>query len=155
MRKMFVAACLTLGLIGAASLQGAARADEPGWTYAYAGGIATATQRDDRGRVTATLTCRPPTGDLIITDYTLVRDRRANRAAVGIGNLTINVPPSVDRAEGGRALIVRLPQRPPILAGVQPSDRLTVAVGGRTHTYLAGSATRMSEVAYACWQGGS
>lgn len=155
MRRLAAAMIVALGLIGAGAAGQAARADEGGWTYAYAGGVATATQRDDRGRVTATLTCRPPTGDLIITDYTLTRDRRARTASVGIGNMTINVPASVDRAENGRALIVRLPQRPPILAAVQPSDRLTVAVGGRSHTYLAGSATRMNEVAYACWQGGS
>lgn len=155
MRSFVAAAVLALGLIGAEGANQAARADDGGWSYAYAGGVATATQRDDRGRVTATLTCRPPSGDLIITDYTLTRDRRARTAAVGIGNMTVNVPASVDRAENGRALIVRLPQRPPILAGVQPSDRLTVAVGGRSHTYLPGSATRMNEVAYACWQGGS
>jgi hypothetical protein len=77
MRSFVAATLLALGLIGADGAHQAARADEAGWTYAYAGGVATATQRDDRGRVTATLTCRPPSGDIIITDYTLARDRRA------------------------------------------------------------------------------
>ncbi len=149
MRKLFAAcACaLTLGAPGLVLAQ-----QQDAWTYAYTDGVATATQRDDRGRVTATLTCRPPTGDIIITDYTLARaGRRASTAAVAIGNLTINVPMQVSGRGRNAAVTINLPQRPPILAAVQPSDRLSVTVNGQTHTYLEGSATRMKEVAYACW----
>jgi hypothetical protein len=108
---------------------------QEGWSYAYTEGVATATQRDSRGRVTATLTCRPPTGDIIVTDYTLARSARgANTAAVRI-----------------RTVVINLPQRPPILAAVQPNDRLSVTVNNQTVTYLDGGPARMREVAYGCW----
>jgi hypothetical protein len=74
--------------------------DQPGWSYAYAEGVATATQRDDRGRITATMTCRPPTGDIVITDFTLGRHaRRATTASVvalGSGGdaLSVGVAPA-------------------------------------------------------------
>lgn len=149
MRKLFAAAVC----VAALAVPGVSPAqNQPGWSYAYIEGVATATQRDDDGRVTATLTCSPPTGDLIITDYTLGRHARgANSAAVRLGNLTINVPASVDGRGRNARLIIPLPQRPPILAGLQESDRLSVTVNNQTHTYLAGSGPRMREVAYACW----
>lgn len=149
MRKVFAAfVCVAaLAAPGASVAQ-----DQPGWTYAYTDGVATATQRDDRGRVTATLTCRPPTGDIVITDYTLARvARRAETAAVQLGALTVNVPVEVQGRGRNAAAVINLPQRPPILAGAQPSDRLTVTVNDRTHTYLAGSSARLREVAYGCW----
>ena len=66
---------------------------QEGWSYAYTDGVAAATLRDSRGRVTATLTCRPPTGDIVVTDYTLARTaRNANTAAVRIGAMSVNVP---------------------------------------------------------------
>ena len=58
MRKFWFGVCDGAG--GARS----ARRKTEGWSYAYIEGVATATERDDRGRVTATLTCRPPTGDI-------------------------------------------------------------------------------------------
>mgnify|MGYP006337534249 CR=1 FL=1 len=69
------------------------------WTYAYIEGVATATQRDDGGRVTATLTCRPPTGDIVIHDYRLGNERavrRATTAAVRIGVMSVNVPMTLE-----------------------------------------------------------
>jgi len=148
MRRIF-AACLCVAAFGA---PGVSTAQEAGWTYEYVAGVATATQRDDRGRVTATLTCRPPEGDLIITDHTLTRAaRRATTAAVQLGNLTINVPMSIEGRGRNAAVVINLPQRPPILAGAQASDRLIVTVNNQSHTYLAGSSARMREVAYACW----
>jgi hypothetical protein len=125
---------------------------QPGWSYAYTEGVATATQRDDRGRVTATLTCRPPTGDIIVTDFTLVRSARgANTAAVRIGVMSVNVPMTLEGRGRNRAVVINLPQRPPILAAVQPNDRLSVTVNNQTHTYLEGGPARMREVAYGCW----
>jgi hypothetical protein len=125
---------------------------QEGWSYAYVEGVATATERDDRGRVAATFTCRPPEGDIVISDFTLARAaRRAQTAAVRIGNLSINVPVEVSGRGRNRALKINLPQRPPILAGVQPSDNLSVTVNNETRTFRDGSATRMKEVAYACW----
>jgi hypothetical protein len=128
-----------------------APAQEGGWTYAYTNGVATATERTD-GRITATLTCRPPTGDIVITDYSLARaGRRANTAAVRIGALSINVPASVQGRGRERALVINLPQRPPILAAVQPNDQLSVTVNNQTHTFRTGGPDKMKEVAYACW----
>lgn len=127
-------------------------AQDGGWSYAYVEGVATATQRDDRGRVTATLTCRPPEGDIVVTDYTLARQaRRATSAAVQLGNLTINVPATVEGRGRNAALVINLPQRPPIMAGALPTDRLTVTVNNNTHTYQAGSSAKLREVAHACW----
>ncbi|HVK80303.1 MAG TPA: hypothetical protein VM915_06800, partial [Verrucomicrobiae bacterium] len=70
MRKLF-AACVCAVALSVPNVSVAQQ--QEGWTYAYVEGVATATQRDDRGRVTATMTCRPPTGDIVITDYTLAR----------------------------------------------------------------------------------
>ncbi|MBC7768747.1 MAG: hypothetical protein H7124_08160 [Phycisphaerales bacterium] len=149
MRKLFAACVCVLAL--AAPGMGSAQ-DQEGWRYEFAAGVATATQRDGRGRVTATLTCRPPEGDIVITDHTFGRNaRRAEAAAVGIGQLTVNVPAQTSGRGRNAVVTINLPQRPPILAGVQPNDRLSVTVNGQTNTYLAGSAQKMKEVAYACW----
>lgn len=148
MRKLFAACVCVLAL----AAPGVSSAQQEGWQYEYVNGIATATQRDERGRVTATLTCAPPTGDIVITDYTFGRNARNVRiASVGIGQLTVNVPAETSGRGRNAAVTINLPQRPPILAAVQPNDRLTVTVNGQTNTYLAGSAARMKEVAYACW----
>ena len=63
MRKL-LAACVCVVTLAAPA--GAPAQEREGWTYAYVEGVATATQRNDDGRVTATLTCRPPTGDIVI-----------------------------------------------------------------------------------------
>ena len=149
MRKL-LAACVCATALAAPAV--APAQEQPGWSYAYTEGVATATQRDERGRVTATLTCRPPEGDIVITDYTLARSaRRATTAAVRIGALSVNVPMSIEgRGRNGR-VIINLPQRPPILAAVQPTDQLSVTVNNETHTFMNGGPARMREVAYACW----
>ena len=149
MRKLLAMCVCALALAapGASPAQ-----QQEGWSYAYVEGVATATERDDRGRVTATLTCRPPEGDIVISDFTLTRaGRRAQTAAVRIGNMTINVPMELKGRGRNRAVTINLPQRPPILAGAQPSDNLSVTVNNQTRTFHDGSATRMKEVAYACW----
>jgi hypothetical protein len=148
MRKLMV------GVVCAAAMAvpSVAPAQQQGWSYAYTEGVATATQRDDRGRITATLTCRPPTGDIIVTDYTLARNARGARtAAVRIGAMSVNVPMTLEGRGRNRTVVINLPQRPPILAAVQPNDRLSVTVNGETHTYLEGGPARMREVAYGCW----
>lgn len=149
MRKL-LAACVCAFTLAAPAV--APAQEQEGWSYAYVEGVATATQRGDNGRVTATLTCRPPTGDIVITDYTLARSaRRANQATVRVGAMQVNVPMSVEgRGRNGR-VVINLPQRPPILAAVQPTDRLSVTVNNETHTYLEGGPAKMREVAYACW----
>ncbi|MBY0564429.1 MAG: hypothetical protein K2P58_09595 [Hyphomonadaceae bacterium] len=145
-----VAACvLALAAPGVARAQ-----DEAGWSYAYTNGVATATERDDRGRVVATITCRPPTGDIVISDFALAREaRRATTSAVRIGAMSVNVPSSVEGRGRNRALTINLPQRPPILAAVQPTDQLSVTVNGETRTFARGGPDKMKEVAYACWGG--
>ena len=149
MRKLWVGVvcAMTMAAPSVAPAQ-----QQEGWNYAYVDGVATATQRDNRGRVTATLTCRPPTGDIVVTDFTLARSARgANTAAVRIGAMSVNVPMSLEGRGGNRSVVINLPQRPPILAAVQPNDRLSVTVNNQTHTYLEGGPQRMKEVAYACW----
>lgn len=149
MRKL-LAACVCAMAAAAPGVSPAQQ--QAGWTYAYVEGVATATQRDDRGRVTATLTCRPPEGDIIIHDFTLARrGRGADTSAVRIGAMSVNVPSRVEGRGRERALVINLPQRPPILAAVQPADRLSVTVNNETHTYMEGGPARMREVAYACW----
>lgn len=154
MRQKIAAALCALAMCAAPSALGQSAGQQ--WTYAYIDGVATATQRDEEDRVTATFTCRPPTGDIVITDLTFGRAaRRANRATVGIGNMTVNVPVTVEGRGRNMRVMINLPQRPPILAGLQPDDRVTVVVNNTTHVYGSGSAARMSEVAYACWAGGA
>jgi opacity protein-like surface antigen len=149
MRKLLAGAVCALAL--AAPGAGVAQ-NQPGWSYAYTEGVATATQRDDRGRVTATFTCRPPTGDIVVTDYTLgPRARRATTAGVTLGNLTVNVPAAVEGRGRQARVVINLPQRPPILASAQERDVVTVTVNNQTHTYQPGSAMRLKEVAYGCW----
>jgi hypothetical protein len=148
MQKLWAAGLCALAL----TVPQAAPAQESGWTYAYTNGVATATERDSGGRVTATLTCRPPTGDIVITDYSLARaGRRANTASVRVGVMAVNVPAEVQGRGRERALVINLPQRPPILAAVQPNDQLSVTVNGQTHTFRDGGPDKMKEVAYACW----
>lgn len=130
----------------------AAQTTQPGWSYAYADGVATATETDERGRVTATLSCRPPTGDIVVTDFTLVRAaRRATTSAVRIGAMSVNVPMRLEGRGRNRAVTINLPQRPPILAAVQPNDQLSVTVNNQTHTFRDGGPQKMREIAYACW----
>ena len=149
MRMLMAASLCVLPLLGASAsyAQG-----QPGWTYAYVDGVATATERDERGRVTAMMTCRPPEGDIVIADYTMVRAaRRATTSSVRIGAMTVNVPSRVEGRGRERALTINLPQRPPILAAVQPTDQLSVTVNNQTHTFSDGGPQRMKEVAFACW----
>jgi len=148
MRKLLAAGVVVLTL----AVPGVAPAQQSGWSYEYTNGVATATERDDHGRVTATLTCAPPTGDIIITDFTLARAaQRARTSAVRIGAMQVNVPSRVEGRGRNQALMINLPQRPPILAAVQPTDQLSVTVGNQTRTYREGGPQKMREVAYGCW----
>ncbi|WP_395647759.1 hypothetical protein [Terricaulis sp.] len=123
-----------------------------GWSYAYVDGVATATQAGERGRPAVTLTCRPPDGDILITDYTLARAaRRAQRADVRVGNLSVNIPMALEGRGRNQTVVIHLPQRPPMLAGVQPTDQLSVTVNGQTRTYGGESGMMLKDVAYACW----
>jgi hypothetical protein len=151
MRKpLAVLACaLAFAAPGVAPAQPPAQAT---WTYAYVDGVATATERDARGRPTATISCRPPSGDIVLSDFTLARaGRRATVSAVRIGVISVNVPSRVEGRGRNRALTINLPQRPPILAGVQPNDQLSVTVNNQTRTFSEGAPAKMREVAYACW----
>ncbi len=104
MRKLLAGCVLALALAAPAWAQ-----ERGSWSYAYVDGVATATQRDDDGRVTATLTCRPPTGDIIIHDYTLARHGRSARtSSVRIGAMAVNVPSSVEGRGRDRALVINL-----------------------------------------------
>ncbi len=145
MRIILAAACLL-------ALAGTAAAQSNNWTYRYdaAAGLAVAQSRDG-GDLSATFTCRPPDGQLVITDYTLGR-RRVSEAQVRVGDITITVPARQERADGKRVLVISLPQAPPILAGaLQPTAAMSITAGGRSHTLQEGAGTRLREVAYNCW----
>lgn len=149
MRRLLAAGLCVAALVAA---PGEVAAQQGRWTYAYTDGVATATERDGRDRVTATITCRPPTGDIILTDFTLAGEaRRARSSTVRIGQGAVTVPSRVEGRGRNRALVINLPQRPPILAAVQPTDQLTVTVNNHTRTYASGGPDKMKEVAYGCW----
>lgn len=127
-------------------------ANAPTWTNDYTGGTVTATEHDSHGRITATITCRPPDGVMVLADYTLIGPGRgAQRADVKIGNLSVNIPSRVDGRGRDQALRIDLPQRPPILAAVQPTDHIAITVNRQTRELSDGSATEMKTVAYGCW----
>ena len=149
MRKLLVGVVCAMAL---AAPSVAPAQQQEGWSYAYLEGVATATLRDGRGRTTATLTCRPPTGDIVLTDFTLARSARgASQASVRIGAMAVNVPMTLEGRGRNRAVSINLPQRPPILAAVQPTDQLSVTVGNQTRTFQDGGPQKMKEVAYGCW----
>lgn len=128
-----------------------ATAQSSNWTFQYLNGVSTAATTDDRGRPSATFTCRPPTGDLIITEYTLGR-RRADRAEVRVGTMSITVPARIERQGRDRMLVIPLPQAPPILAAaLDPQAAVTITADGRNRTLPEGAGAKLREVAYACW----
>lgn len=155
MRKILAAAALgALAFVSAPSPSAAQSAS--GWTYAYANGAATATRRNEDGDVTATMTCRPPDGAIVLSAQFGRDARNVRTAQVRIGQgLALNVPATTE-GRGGRAqVVINLPQRPPILAAVQPTDEISVTVGNVTKGLGAGSGRQMEDVAYACWAGGA
>lgn len=147
MRQIFAAA------LGALVLAAAMPAAAAGWRYAYENGAATATETNDDNDVIVTISCRPPDGEMVLTDYTFGREvRRATQATVTIGDMSVTVPATVTRERRKHIVAIRLPQRPPVLAGIQPHHTLSVTVAGQTHTYSSGGPGKMAEVAYGCWQ---
>ena len=155
MRRPFAAMVLFACVLGATSAS-AQQTYPNGWSSNYENGVVTATQVDDHNRPVVTISCQPPTGDMTLSDLTFGgAGRRANTAAVKIGNMTINVPARAERQGRAQAVSIRLPQSPPILAAVQPDDALSVTIGNTTHSYGPGSGPRMKDVAYACWTGAS
>ena len=89
---------------------------------------------------------------MVLSEFTLANaGRRADHADVRIGNLSVNIPSRVEGRGRDQALKIDLPQRPPILAGVQPNDHITITVNRQTRELSAGSAVKMKEVAYGCW----
>lgn len=142
-----------IAALALSSLAACASAPTPssgGWSYGYdAGrGLATATQREPGGSTSATFTCRPPNGDLTITDYTLAG---SGEATIRVGSYEMRASA---RSEGGR-LVIALPQSPPALAAAVPGAAMSISAGGSTHALAPGAAERFSEVANACWQRGS
>ena len=127
-------------------------AQQGAWTYEYTNGVAIATERDERGRTIATITCQAPTGDIVLSDFTLARAaRRATQSEVRIGAIAVLVPSRLEGRGRNRALTISLPQRPPILAAGQPTDQLSVTVNSQSRTMSEGAPQKMREVAYACW----
>lgn len=155
MRKSLALAALMALAFVSAPAQGMAQTAQ-GWTYAYVDGAATATRRNEDGDVTATMTCRPPDGAIVLSAE-FGRDARSARSAqVRIGQgMAINVPATTEGRGRRQRIVINLPQRPPILAAIQPTDELAVTVGAVTKGLGAGSGRQMEEVAFACWSGGA
>lgn len=156
MRHLIAAAAL-LALSACASAPPPA-ASAGGWTYAYdaAHGQAIATQTEPNGSVSATFSCQPPTGDLVVADYSLARGAGDAQATIRVDTFSITVPARYGSgATGQPALLVPLPQRPPVLAAARAGVPMTIAVGGRSHELAEGAAQKLQEVAYACWTSGS
>ena len=149
--RLTVAALCAFAALAAPTLVSAQATS--GWSYAYTNGVAAATQADNRNRTTGSLACSPPTGDIIIADYTFGRDARNVRTAtVKIGNgIQVNIPATLEGRGRDQYVSVKLPQRPPILAGVQPHDQLTVTINNVTHAYTGDSGEQLRNIAYACW----
>ena len=148
--RLTIAAALSVLALAAPSLAGAQAVD--GWSYAYSGGVATAVQADNHDHTTVSLSCAPPTGEIIIADYSFRNTRRVTMAAVKIGaGIQVNIPATVEGRGRDQHVAVHLPQRPPILAGVQPHDQLTVTVNNETHSYTGDSGVQLRNIAYACW----
>lgn len=139
-----LAGILLLGL-------GPASAQSPSaWSYAYQDGWVTATERNAEGEVTAMFSCRPPDGELEIADYEL---KRSGNVRIQIGDFAYETRGRVERArDGRRALIVRMEQSPPVLAGGYARNaQMTLTVGNRSRTLSPGGGARIHEVAVACW----
>lgn len=149
--RLTAAALCALAALAAPSIA-SAQASE-GWSYAYANGVAAATQADNHNRTTVSLSCAPPTGDIVIADYGFGRAARNVRTAqVKIGNgVQVTIPATLEGRGRDQYVSVKLPQRPPILAGVQPHDQLTVTVNNVTHAYTGDSGDQLQKIAYACW----
>ncbi len=141
----------TLAAAAFAAITLAAGPAAANWTFGYdtTAGLVTATNMDGDD-VAVSFTCRPPSGEILITDYTFGRVR-GNQAAVRVGDLTINVPARGERVNRRRALVIPLPQSPPVLAAVREGVPMSVAIGGRTHELAAGAGVKLREVAQSCW----
>jgi len=141
----------TLAAAAFAALTLAAGPAAANWTFGYdtTAGLVTATNMDGNN-VAVSFTCRPPTGEILITDYTLGRVR-GTEAAVRVGDLTINVPARAERVNRRRAVVIPLPQSPPVLAAVREGVPMSVGIGGRTHELAPGAGVKLREVAQSCW----
>jgi hypothetical protein len=145
MRLALIIAC-------AMSLAPLAGAD-PAWTFNYDGrtGVASATSTQD-GELATTFTCRAPDGAILITDYTLGRRGKETQAQVQVEDFSLTLPAEFGRGENGeRALLISLPQAPPVLSAVHDRAPMSVSANGRTHTLPEGAAPKLQQVAYNCW----
>jgi hypothetical protein len=145
-----IAACALIAGMASASIGPASAQSANGWSYDYTGGEAVATQRDSSGEVTAMISCRPPTGELVISAFDL-RSAGRKHATVQIGDFRTEADGRVDRASNGeRAFQVRLEQGDPVIAGGRGGE-ITITAGGRSQTFLRGSGRKIGDVAIACW----
>ena len=144
-----LAACALISGLTAASVPASAQSAN-GWSYAYTGGEAVATERNGQGEVTAMISCRPPTGELVISSFEL-RGVGRKHATIQIGEFRAEADGRVDRVSNGeRAFNVRLEQGSPVIAGGRGAE-ITISAGGRSHTFTRGSGRKLSDVAIACW----
>ena len=104
-QRMQIAAALCIAALATPGLSAAQ--SQATWASSYTDGVVTATETDDHGRVTATITCRPPDGVIVVSDFTLAgAGRRARTSAIGIGNIFSSLVSSVARSSQGVSLNV-------------------------------------------------
>jgi hypothetical protein len=147
-----LAAC-ALFASAAASVAPAAAQGSGAWSYAYINNEAVATERDSQGEITTTISCRPPSGELVIASYPLSRAGGGNKdVTITIGDFRMETQGRVQRAGDERALVVRLQQSPPVIAGGRSRTApVVISAGGRSHTLAPGGGQRLSDIAIACW----
>lgn len=149
MRKLIAAAAAT---VLAALPMGASAQANGSWTFSYdvATATAMATLRDSDGDLAATVSCRAPNGELVFTDYDL-GGRGTRDATIRSGSYSMQWRGRFDRVNGERALIISMPQSPPVLAAIRPNTPISVQVGGDTHSWGSNGSERIWQVAYMCW----
>jgi len=78
------------------------------------------------------------------------------QAQVQVDDFAITVPALFGRGENGeRALLIALPQAPPVLAAVSERAPMSVSADGRSHALPEGAAPKLQQVAYNCWPRGN
>jgi len=129
------------------------------WTFAFdAGpGLASATLSGPDGLPTVRVTCRAPSGNLEIQDWTFSRSHQgAANAHFSIGAKNGDYPALVGGDGAGRqALSFAVPARDRILFALPLEAEVSTRSGAFTHYWGAGAASRLNDVLNACHPPGS
>lgn len=124
------------------------------WAFAFeaGAGLASATLSGADGKPDLRVTCEPPRGDLMITDWTFTRARHGDtQATVSVGNATRTVAARVGGDGAGRqALTFALSPSDPLLQTPSADAPVRTVASGYTHHWAAGGSSRLNDVITAC-----